>query len=79
MNHDVRRVKRPLWVRIALWGIPGRGAAWGFFWLSVAIAIGGIACGRIDRRFYVGGLMVVAALWYYLAIRWEDDHGDWTS
>jgi hypothetical protein len=30
-----------------------------------------------DWRFLFGGLMVFAALWYYLAIRWVDDHGTW--
>jgi hypothetical protein len=77
MGEDVSATRRPLWVRIGLWGLPTRRSAWVFVWLSFAIAIGCVAYGFVDRRFSVGGLMTLAALWYYLAIRWVDQHGGW--
>ncbi len=60
-----------------MWGLPTRGAAWGFFWLCIAIAIGCGGYGFVDWRFSFGGLMVFAALWYYFAIRWVDEKGSW--
>jgi hypothetical protein len=66
-----------MWVRIGLWGLPNRGSAWGFFWLCMAIAVGCIAYGFVDRRFFIGGVMALAAAWYYLSIRWVDQHSGW--
>jgi len=65
-------------VRLGLWGIPGRGAAWSFVVLSLAIAAGGITYGFVNPLGFIGGLMVFAALWYYLSIRWVDRHGSWS-
>jgi hypothetical protein len=78
MGGGDRRSERPLWVRIGLWGLPNRAWAWAFVGLSVAIAAGSVAYGFIDGRFFIGGLVVLAALWYYLAIRWVDRHGGWS-
>jgi hypothetical protein len=75
---QVDRSTWPLWVRIGLWGLPNRAAAWAFFWLSMAIAVGCVAYGWVDWRFCVGGMMVFAALWYLLAIQWVDRHGRWS-
>jgi hypothetical protein len=75
---DVDRGTWPLMVRIGLWGLPSRGAAWCFFWLSVALGGACIAYGLVDRRFFVGGFLVFAALWYYLSIRWVDRHSSWS-
>jgi hypothetical protein len=71
-------IRRPLWVRIGLWGLPTRRWAWAFVWLSFAIAIGCVTYGFVDWRFALGGLMTLAALGYYLAIRWVDHHGGWS-
>ena len=65
----VDRSTWPLMVRLGLWGLPSRGVAWGFFWLALAIAAGCIAYGFINPLFFIGGIMVFAALWYYLSIR----------
>ena len=70
-------LERPVWVKVGLWGVPGRAGAWSFFWLSIAIAVACIAYGFQDRRFFWGGLLVFAALWYYLSIRWVDQHDGW--
>jgi hypothetical protein len=67
----------PFWVRIGLWGLPTRAAAWAFFWLSIAIAVGCVAYALVDRRYLVGGILALAALWYYLSIRWVDKHSRW--
>ena len=75
---DDQEKKRPLWVRVGLWGLPNRASAWAFVWLSIVIAAGCVAYGFVDWRFFSGGVMVLAALWYYLSIRWVDRHGRWS-
>ena len=67
----------PWWVTLGLWGLPGRGWAWGCFWLSLAIAVGGAVAGFYFWPAFLGVGMVFAALWYYAAIRWVDRHGEW--
>jgi hypothetical protein len=47
--------------------------------MSLAITVGCVVYGFTDWRFFFGGLMVFAALWYYLAIRWVDQHGKWEA
>ena len=58
-------VARPIWVRLALWGVPGRRSAWLFVWLSIALAIGCVAYGFVRREFFIGGIIFIAAIWYY--------------
>jgi hypothetical protein len=67
----------PLWVEAGLWGLPTRAAARAFVWLSLALAATCVSYGFWDCRFFTGGLLAVAALWYHLSIRWVDRHGDW--
>jgi hypothetical protein len=74
---SVDRNKWPTMVWLGLWGLPNRVAAWAFFWLSLAIAAGCIAYGFVRPLAFVGALMVFAALWYYLAIRWVDRYSSW--
>jgi hypothetical protein len=76
-EEERRPLPHPLWVMLALWGTGGRTGVWVFFWLSVLAAIGCVAYGFVDWRFFIGGGMAFAALWYYLAIRWVDQHGTW--
>jgi hypothetical protein len=68
----------PLLVQLALWGLPSRRAAWAFCWLSIALAVVCVAYGFIDQRFFIGGILAFAALWYYLAIRWVDQNSTWS-
>jgi hypothetical protein len=49
-----------------------------FVWLCIVLAIGCIAYGFIDRRFFAGGALLLAALWYFLSIRWVDRDGQWS-
>jgi hypothetical protein len=74
---EVDRSMWPGWVRLGLFGLPTRGWAWFCFWLSIALAAGFVAYGFVDWRFFIGGLLGLAALWYYQAIRWVDRHGRW--
>lgn len=72
---------RPLWVRIGLWGLSTRIAATVFVWLSLLLALGGVAYGYTsgDARFYGLVFFILAAAWYWLAIRWVDTHGGWDT
>jgi hypothetical protein len=77
LSGQVRRQEYPWWVQIGLWGLPSRGSVWAFVWICVLLAMGSVAYGFIDRRFFLGILFLLAALWYWLAIRWVDDNGVW--
>ncbi len=74
----VDRSKWPVMVRIGLWGLPNRGAAWLFFGLSIALTVAGLLYGFVDQRFFIGAIFILAALWYYLSIRWVDKHSNWS-
>jgi hypothetical protein len=78
MDQGKPRAERPLWVKAAVWGLPTQVSVWSFFWLSIALAIVSVAYGFWDVRFFAGGLFVFPALWYYLAIRWVDQHDHWS-
>lgn len=71
------RSQWPLWVRIGLWGLARRGSAWFFCWLSLALAAACVFYGFVDRRAFAGALLVFAAVWYYQALRWVDQHSSW--
>lgn len=71
------RSKWPLPVRLGLWGLSTRSAAWVFVWLSVALAIGAVAYGFVNPLGFLGGVFAFAGLWYYLSIRWVDRHSTW--
>jgi len=71
--------ERPLWVRFGLWGLPNRASAWAFFWLALGLAIGCVAYGFVDPRFFIGGGFILSAWWYYAAIRWVDRNGRWNG
>jgi hypothetical protein len=75
---DVRDSRSwPWWVSLGLWGLPGRGWAWGCFWLSVLIAAGSAVAGFYYWPAFFGVLFVFAAAWYFAAIRWVDRNGEW--
>lgn len=74
----VDRGKWPVLVRVGLWGLPSRGSAWAFFWLSIALAAICVAYGFVNPPAFAGGLLVFAALWYFLSIRWVDQNSDWS-
>ena len=56
-----------------------RTGAWAFFWGCLVIAAIGVVAGIFIHPFgFAGTLLVFAALWYYLAIRWVDKHDRWS-
>jgi hypothetical protein len=77
MGPDRRDRERPLWVALALWGVPGRVGMWAFFWFSLLLAAGCVAAGFVWWPLFFGGGFVRAAAWYYAAIRWVDQFGRW--
>lgn len=74
---SVDRSTWPPMVRFGLMGLRSRGAAWAFFWISLVIAVGCVALGFVYPSFFLGGIVIFAALWYYLSIRWVDQHSSW--
>ncbi len=76
MGHD-NREDRPWWVKLGLWGLPNRASAWACMSFAIGIALACVAYGFVDMRFFTGGGMVFAALWYWACIRWVDQHGRW--
>ena len=69
----------PRWVKVGLWGSPGRAGAWAFAGLAVLVAAAsaGYAARSGDARWYAGLLFLAAAAVYRLAIRWVDCRGRW--
>ncbi len=77
---SVDRSKWPVLVQLGLWGLPGRGWAWAFFWLCMAMAIASIPLGFLLHPVcFFGILMAFASVWYYLSIRWVDENSQWDS
>jgi hypothetical protein len=66
----------PVWVRIGLLGIHRRTVAVAFMWASLALVMLGLN-GFRDPRFFAFFAFLGSAAWYYLAIRWADQHGKW--
>ncbi len=76
---SIDRSNWPFMVRIGLWRIQTRSIAWAFVAGSIIIAI---ACGAysfVNPRFLGGTSLFLAALWYYLAIKWVDKNKQWNS
>lgn len=71
------RSKWPPMVRIGLWGVPNRTAAWAFAAGSLILALVCVAISFKDPRYIGGAALLFAALWYYLSIRWVDKHSHW--
>src|SRR5262245_43608230 len=77
MSDRVPRGEYPWWVKLSMWGVPGRGGLWAFAALSVVLALGCVVYGFVDPRFFAGVGFLLAALMYWLSIRWVDQHGSW--
>ena len=76
LNYTIRP-KRPMWLRIGLWGLPNRGSVWICFWIAVGIAIYSVVRSYWQSGWLVGVLMLLAAFWYLAIIRWVDRNDDW--
>ena len=80
MRRRVSRSEYPLWVKASTWGIPGRGGLWGFVVFSLACSGLLFAHGlRTGRWLDVAVILALAALPYWLSIRWIDEHGSWND
>jgi hypothetical protein len=79
MADKLPRDRYPWWVRVSLWGLPGRAAVWAFVGLSLLAAVGCCvyAAWVGNPRWYAGALLLLAALMYWLSIRWVDRYGSW--
>lgn len=64
--------ERPLWVSIGLWKLKTRSVAWAFVLLSILVATTWIIYSS-----WTGAIIYLAAVWYYLAIRWVDKNSTW--
>jgi hypothetical protein len=67
----------PAYVRLGLMGIRTKAMAYGFVFLSLALAAGGIVVGLQKPIFFLGAGFLFSAVWYWAAIRWNDRHGVW--
>jgi hypothetical protein len=82
LNREAGPVPRrdyPWWVKLSLWGVPGRTGLWAFVAFSLVSAGGCAIYGFWDRRFFYGVAFLFSALMYWLSIRWIDRHGSWAA
>lgn len=77
MAKPVPRSEYPWWVKLSMWGVPGRGGLWVFVAISVAAAALSVVLGFVDSRFLLGAAFLLSALMYWLTIRWVDRYGSW--
>lgn len=73
----IPRSEYPGWVKLSLWGLPNRASVWFFVWLSLFAALACGIYGFRDPRFFLGLGLIIAALLYWLAIKWVDRYGSW--
>ena len=67
----------PMWVKMGLWGLADRASVWAFFWACIALSVASLVVGLLEPLFLFGLLFLVAAYWYWAALRWVDKHGMW--
>ena len=92
MQDKLNWADRPMWVRIALFGVPSRRAA--MLWMKGSLAatallvalclVGGVALFSSALVGAAAGVvlavpMLAAPLWYWLAIQFTDDHDGWAQ
>jgi len=71
-------MERPGWVRLGLWKVTSRDTAFRYLNASLGLALLGLVLGVVyDWHAYFAGGLVVAAAWYWQAIKWMDAHQGW--
>ena len=72
---------KPFWVSLFLFGLPGRGAAFACFWLSLVIGILGAAInfgiGQPGWGVALAVYAVLSSVGYGETIKWMDRHEAW--
>jgi hypothetical protein len=85
------RMKRPIWVALGLSMLSTRDHAISYLIAAsvgavlvfvgtiivMPIFLGSTLLQALGTAASLGGLLAVAALWYWLSIRWMDKHGQW--
>lgn len=64
--------KRPILVRVGLWGLKTRQSALAFMWFCIIAAVVLVAL-----KFWIGSIFLLAALWYWYSLTWVDKNGGW--
>jgi len=64
--------KRPILVRVALWGVKSRRVGLAFVWICLVAA--GVA---VAIQFWPGLLLLLGSWWYWCSVRWVDKNGGW--
>lgn len=79
MFNKLSREDYPWWVRVSLLGLSSRNGLWLFVVISALAGFLAIALplSSGSPRGYLGPLFFLAALMYWLSIRWIDRHGSW--
>jgi hypothetical protein len=79
MEQRVARAEYPWWVKVSMMGVPGRGGVLGCAVLSVMVGVAGLIFWRNDPVLWPTSLFLIAAIPYWLTIRWVDRHGSWDN
>ncbi len=68
----------PEWVYWGLWGIKSRKTAWVFCWVCILLALVSMLLALFfERKIWAGGLLFLAAGWYWASIKWVDENSSW--
>lgn len=74
-------LQKPFWVKLFLFGLPGRGSAVACYWVCLAIGfiVGGISLGAGQIGWGVALVLygIGAAVGYAETIKWMDRHEAW--
>jgi hypothetical protein len=74
-----RKENMPELVYWGLWGIDSRSVAMSFLWVCLTLGIIFLIGGFINPRMFFGALLILAAAWYWYAIRWTDNNSAWNN
>jgi len=77
MERRVAPKDYPWWVKLSMLGVPGRAGLWGSVAVSLLLSAGALYLSQSDARARPFTLIALAALPYWLSIRWVDRHGSW--
>ena len=71
-------MKKPLYVKVGLFGVPSKKAAKGYMYFCASLALVSLLVGIVISDKYLMGLVfALAAFWYKLSIKWMDENNGW--